>query len=122
MLDFIENYGKEIDIVETDDGYDITLPFAFFNGETVITLHVQQTDQGFYFIDDKGATLKYLDNLDTSLELFYDKVGIICNLFALRIEKGVVLGIIGYGEGQLYKQLHYYLQGISHLSTLKYFE
>ena len=42
------------------------------------------------------------------------------NLFSLKIERGLVKGIIGYGNGRLYLQMHNFLQGLSHLSTIKY--
>ena len=119
MLDFINEYVKEIDFNKVGEDYEIVLPFKFFNAETVITLHLHQTKNGYYLVDDKGYTMQYLAFNDVNISEYKDKIETICNLFSLKIENGVMCVIIGYGEGQTYKQLHSYLQGISHLSTLK---
>ena len=57
-----------------------------------------------------------------NIEDYKDRIEIICTLFSLKIEDELVKGVIGFGTNQTYKQLHNFLQGISHLSTIKYFD
>ena len=66
--------------------------------------------------------MKYLNNMDVNLDDYTGRIEIICELFSLKIENGLVKGVIGYGANQLYKQFHNFLQGISHFSTIKYFD
>lgn len=120
--DFLDEFIKSIDYKEVYNGFDLTIPFRFFNDETIITLHLQKNDIGYYDIDDKGNTLRYLNNIDVNLENYKNKIEIICQLFSLKIENNLVKSVIGYGTNQTYKQLLNFLQGISHLSTLKYFD
>jgi len=115
-------YAQSITIKEVNGEYDLTLPFRFFNDEGVITLHIKENQGGYFDIDDKGNTLRYLNDLDVNLQDYKNRVEIICQLFSLKIEDNLVKGIIGYGNNQLFKQLNNFLQGISHLSTLKYFD
>ena len=70
--------------------------------------------------NDHGYTLKYLKNLDVNLSSYEEQIEIICSLYSIKIEDGLVKGIVGYGTNQLYIQLFNYLQAISHLSTLKF--
>lgn len=121
ITEFLNEYAKSITIKEVNDGYDLTLPFRLFNDESVITLHIKENQGGYFDIDDKGNTLRYLNNFDVNLQDYKDRVEIICQLFSLKIEDNLVKGVIGYGNNQLFKQLNNFLQGISHLSTVKYF-
>ena len=122
--EFLNGYAESIEINEENDGWDLVFPFAFFNAESIITLHIQENENGYFDIDDKGSTLKYLNSIDCELSKYSDKIEIICELFSLKIEENLVKGVIGYGKGsdQTFKQLHNFLQGISHLSTIKYFD
>ena len=122
IADFLVNYVKEISFDKQSNGYDLNMPFRLFNDEVTITLHIQENPAGYYDIDDKGNTFRYLENLDVDIKDYRDRVEIICSMFSLKIEDKVVKGVIGYGTNQLYKQLHNFLQGISHLSTIKYFD
>lgn len=122
MLDFVEDYMRMIRFEPIDDYYELTLPFEFFNDYGVITLRLKITEGGYYIIDDMGATLKYLESVDTNIEDYKDKVEIICTMFSLRIQDGLVKGCIGFGSERTYKQLHNFLQGLSHLSTMKFFD
>ena len=120
MLDFVEDYMRMIGFKEAGDHYELTLPFSFFNDYGALTLRLVVAEGGYYIIDDMGATKKYLDSVDTKLEDYLDKVDIICTLFSVRIDNGLVKGVIGYGNDRTYIQLHNFLQALSHLSTLKY--
>ena len=122
MNNFLNDYIKEIIYKKVADGWDLTLPFRFFNGETIITLHLKKNKGGFYDIDDKGNTFKYLESIDANIQEYSARIEIICTLFSLKIEGNVVKGVIGYGTNQTYKQLHNFLQGLSHLSTIKFFD
>lgn len=121
-LENLLNFDKNIIINQVDDDCTLTLPFKFFNGESIISLHIQKNQAGYYEIDDNGSTLKYLNNIDANPQDYKDKIEIICTLFSLKIEKNLVKGIIGYGTNQIQTQLFNYLQGLSHLSTLKFFD
>lgn len=122
ITEFLNEYAQSISIKEVDGEYDLTLPFRFFNDEGVITLHIKENQGGYFDIDDKGNTLRYLNDLDVNLQDYKDRVEIICSLFSLKIDGDLVKSVIGYGNNQLFKQLNNFLQGISHLSTLKYFD
>ena len=122
ITEFLNEYAQSMTIKEVNDGYDLTLPFRFFNDESVITLHIKENQGGYFDIDDKGNTLRYLNDLDVNLQDYKDRVEIICSLFSLKIDGDLVKSVIGYGNNQLFKQLNNFLQGISHLSTLKYFD
>lgn len=123
-MQFLRGYAENIKINEENGGWELTLPFRFFNNDANITLHIQENENGYFDIDDKGSTLKYLNNIDCELSKYSDKIEIICELFSLKIEENLIKGVIGYGKGsdQTFKQLHNFLQGISHLSTIKYFD
>jgi hypothetical protein len=122
MNDFLTNYFENIVFNGNENNFDLTLPFCFFNGEGNVTLHLKKHDVGYYEVDDKGATLKYLSNLDVNLSDYKDRIEIICQLYSIKIENGLVKGIVGYGTNQTYKQLHNFLQAISQLSTIKFFD
>lgn len=122
-INFLEEYFKILDCKEINGVFELTMPFTFFNDEqTGIKVNIKKNAGGYYEIDDNGNTFRYLNNLDVNIEDYKDKVEIICSLFSLKIEDGLVKGVIGYGINQTYKQLHNFLQGLSHLSTIKYFD
>ena len=73
-FDFIDEYIKNIDYKEISNGFDLTMPFRFFNDETIITLHLQKNESGYFDIDDKGNTLRYLNNIDVKIENYKDKI------------------------------------------------
>ena len=79
-------------------------------------------EDGWYDIDDNGNTFRYLNDIGVNLTNYKDKVESICTLFSLKIDGELVRGVIGYGTNQTYKQLHNFLQGVSHLSTLQYLD
>ena len=151
---FLDGYVNEITYKKVEDGYDLFVPFTFFNNETLGTvLHIKKSSDGdWYEIDDKGNTAKYLDWQDAKFEDYRWKVELICRYFSLTIENNVVKGVIGFNQGLelvydtlsqeisppfandpsvkidigisrgtdlTYMQFHNFLQGISHLSTLK---
>lgn len=120
MLDFVEDYMRMIRFEQVGDCYKLTLPFEFFNDYGAITLRLKIAKGGYYIIDDMGATLKYLESVDTNIEDYKNKVEIICTMFSLKIQDGLVKGVIGYGNERTYRQLHNFLQGLSHLSTIKF--
>lgn len=123
MKNFINNLIEQIKLNGNNDSFSLTIPFKFFNNEyPYLTLTIIRSSDNYYHISDEGYTFKYLQNLDIDFNSYKDKVEIICNLFSLKIEDNKVLGIIGYGTNQLYIQLFNYLQGISHLSTIKYID
>ena len=123
MKNFINNLIEQIKLNWNNDSFSLTIPFKFFNNEyPYLTLTIIRSSDNYYHISDEGYTFKYLQNLDIDFNSYKDKVEIICNLFSLKIEDNKVLGIIGYGTNQLYIQLFNYLQGISHLSTIKYID
>ena len=122
MNDFLTKYFENIFYSGNDDDFDLTLPFRFFNAESNVTLHLKKHETGYYEVDDKGATLQYLSNLDVDVNDYNDKIEIICQMFSVKIEDDLVKGIVGYGTNQTYKQLHNYLQAISQLSTIKFFD
>ena len=122
MNDFLTKYFENIVFDGNEKGFDLTLPFCFFNGEGNVTLRFQKHDLGYYEVDDKGATLLYLSNLDFDVNDYKDKIEIICQMFSVKIENDLVKGIVGYGTNQTYKQLHNFLQAISQLSTIKFFD
>ena len=123
MKNFINNLIEQIKLNRNNDSFSLTIPFKFFNNEyPYLTLTIIRSSDNYYHISDEGYTFKYLQNLDIDFNSYKDKVEIICNLFSLKIEDNKVLGIIGYGTNQLYIQLFNYLQGISHLSTIKYID
>ncbi len=120
---FLEEYLKSLDCKEVNGVFTLTLPFAFFNDEqSVIQLNIKQNTGGWFDIDDNGNTFRYLNSIDVHIEDYKDRVEIICSLFSLTFENGLVKGVIGFPKNQTYKQLHNFLQGISHLSTMKYFD
>lgn len=99
------------------------MPFTFFNDEQIgIKLNIKTNAGGWYDIDDNGNTLRYLKSIDVNIEDYNDRIEIICSLFSLKIEDGLVKSVIGFGANQTYKQLHNFLQGLSHLSTIKFFD
>ena len=150
---FLDGYVKDFIYEKVEDGYDLLVPFTFFNNETYGTvLHIKKSSEGNWFeIDDKGNTAKYLDWQDAKFEDYEWKVELICRYFSLTIENNVVKGVIGFNQGLellydklseenlefandpnvqidigisrgtdlTYMQFHNFLQGISHLSTLK---
>ena len=123
MTNFINNLFEQIKINENNEIFLLTIPFRLFNDENnCINLTITKNLNGYYYISDEGYTFKYLQNLDINFHDYKEKVEIICTLFSLKIEDNKVLGIIGYGNDQLYIQFFNYLQGISHLSTLKYLD
>ena len=122
MNDFLTKYFENIVFNGNEKAFDLTLPFCFFNGDGYVTLHMQKHDLGYYEVDDKGATLLYLSNLDVDVNDYKDKIEIICQMFSVKIENDLFKGIVGYGTNQTYKQLHNFLQAISQLSTIKFFD
>ena len=98
---FLDNYIKEMNLIKVEDGYNLYLPFTFFNNETMgIVLHIKESENGgWYEIDDRGETAKYLDWQDTKFEDYEWKVELICRYFSLTIENNVVKGVIGFNQG-----------------------
>ena len=86
IADFLVNYVKEISFDKQSNGYDLNMPFRLFNDEVTITLHIQENPAGYYDIDDKGNTFRYLENLDVDIKDYRDRVEIICSMFSLKIE------------------------------------
>lgn len=122
-INFLEEYMNSLSYKETNDGFELTMPFTFFNDEQAgIKLNIKKNAGGWYDIDDNGNTFRYLHNLDVNIVDYKDRIEIICSLFSLRIEDELLKGVIGFGTNQTYKQLHNFLQGLSHLSTIKYFD
>ena len=119
MKKFLKNYIKDFDFLKKGNGYDLNIPFRLFNDEVTFTVHIQENEAGYYDIDDKGHTFKYLENFDTNIEKYQYKIELICRYFSLKIEDNVVKGIIGFGTRQLYVQLHNFLQGLSNLSMIQ---
>lgn len=147
MEKFIQNYMRDIQYRKVDDGYDLYLPFMLFNDETTISLHLKKHKDGYWEIDDKGNTFRYLDNIDANIKDYEWKIELICRYFSLNIEDGVVKGVVGFNQGLellydtisqenaqvevvgfprgtdlTYVQLHKFLQGLSNLSMVKFLE
>ena len=120
IFELLTKFNESLVSNQENDAFDLTIPFTFFNDEQAITLHIQKNQAGYYDIDDKGNVLRYLNNIDANILDHKDKIEIICTLFSLKIEDNLVKGIIGYGTNQTSKQFFNFLQGISHLSTIKY--
>lgn len=121
MLDFVDEYVKSMQFEPVQDGYELRLPFELFNAETPITLHLQKKD-GYISIDDRGYTMQYLDFNDVDLNDYKDDVEIICEMFRLKIEDGLVKSNIGYIETLTFKELHSYLQGLGLLATIHFLD
>ena len=147
MENFIQNYMRDIQYKKVDDGYDLYLPFMLFNDETTISLHLKKHKDGYWEIDDKGNTFRYLDNMDVNIKDYEWKIELICRYFSLTIKDGVVKGVVGFnlglellyetyskenpqavvsgfsrGSDLTYVQLHNFLQGLSNLSMIKFLE
>lgn len=147
MEKFIENYMRDIEYRKVDDGYDLYLPFMLFNDETTISLHLTKHKDGYWEIDDKGNTFRYLDNMDVNIKDYEWKIELICRYFSLKIEDGIVKGVVGFNAGvemlyeaysqentnaevpgfsrgsdMTYVQLHNFLQGLSNLSMIKFLD
>lgn len=121
MEKFINKLIEQISLNGNSEKFILTLPFKLFNDESPnFSICIIKHIDGYYLINDQGYTLKYLNNLDVNLSLYEEQIKTICSLYSIKIEDGLVVGIIGYGTNQLYIQLFNYLQAISHLSTLKY--
>ena len=121
MEKFINNLIEQISLNGNSENFTLTLPFKLFNDESPnFSMNIIKHIDGYYLINDQGYTLKYLKNLDVDFSLYDEQVKIICSLYSIKIEDGLVVGVIGYGTNQLYIQLFNYLQAISHLSTLKF--
>ena len=121
MEKFINTLIEQISLNGNNERFTLTLPFKLFNDEApCFTVTIIKNINGYYSINDQGYVLKYLKNLDVDFSLYEDQIKTICSLYSIKIEDGLVVGVIGYGTNQLYIQLFNYLQAISHLSTLKY--
>ena len=121
MENFLKNLLEQISLNGNNNQFTITLPFKLFNDEkSTFSIILNKHIDGYYLINDQGYTLKYLKNLDVNLSSYEEQIEIICSLYSIKTEDGLVKGIVGYGTNQLYIQLFNYLQAISHLSTLKF--
>lgn len=121
MENFLKNLLEQISLNGNNDQFTITLPFKLFNDEqSSFSIILNKHIDGYYLVNDHGYTLKHLKNLDVNLSSYEEQIEIICSLYSIKIEDGLVKGIVGYGTNQLYIQLFNYLQAISHLSTLKF--
>lgn len=119
VIDFLNDYVKDFDYVEMQGGFDLNVPFRLFNDETTLTVHIQENEKGYFDIDDKGRTLKYLENMDTDIDKYEFKIRLICRYFSVRIEENKVKGVIGFGTGELYTQFNNFLQALSNLSMIQ---
>ncbi len=122
ISDFLMDYFKDIKYDKNGNGYDLYLPFMLYNDDHTISVHIEENKEGYYDIHDNGHTLKYLTNIGADITKYENKVELICDLFAIKVDGELVKGIIGYGSNQVYIQLYNFLQGLTHLSTIKYLD
>ena len=47
ITEFLNNYFKSINYKQLDDGFDLTIPYKFFNGEYNLTLHIKKNNSGY---------------------------------------------------------------------------
>ena len=120
--EFLKKYNEEIKYAKCGNGFEIALPFKFYNDDHISSFFISEDETGLFLITDNGNTVKYLENMGVDMQEYSGKIKKICKLFNLEFECDVFKGVLGeYESNQTFVQFTNFLVGISHIATVHRF-